>query len=287
MAVCDCSSPATPGVSLNRYLPQLVNYTDVTSLLTYLIAEDMLTYEERVDILGLARKHRQIPELLCILMSKGAHWYLSFRRALQRACTGSDVHSGHQELLRILPERLSDDETSSGPSQCKGDCRPHESSRQVFCKCRCTLPPACNRCSAQYVSQTSNSCTACVPMAEMCSRFCSSLRSLHMDTSSKPCKKHAAVQSEASESLEPRASLSRFSETMEKHIAECKSFERDLVEDVKKETEVLQDQIQQLKCQLQVQETLVRQQKESFEEQLKIIGSQVALQSVEVCIKEE
>ena len=96
--------------SINSYLPELVDFIDVVNLSTYLIAEGLLTYEERDIILSLKRKHLQVPELLQVLMTKGTNWYERFRAALIRASSGNDVHLGHKELLEILPINF---ETSS------------------------------------------------------------------------------------------------------------------------------------------------------------------------------
>lgn len=92
--------------SINKFLPQLVDFMDVVNLSTYLVAEDLLTYEERDTILSLKRKHLQVPELLQVLMTKGTNWYERFRAALTRASSANDVHLGHKELLEILPVNL-------------------------------------------------------------------------------------------------------------------------------------------------------------------------------------
>ena len=93
--------------SINTYLPQLVEYLDVVNLATYLLTEELITHDERRELLELRTKHHQIPELMRLLQTKGSDWYTRFRSALTMATQGSDMHLGHKNLVEdILPESL-------------------------------------------------------------------------------------------------------------------------------------------------------------------------------------
>ena len=118
--VCGARGGARPRsnpININIYLPELVEYLDVVNLATYLLAVDLITHEERKAILGLETKHRQVPELMRLLQTKGGDWYARFRLALYKATGGSDVHLGHKNLVEdILPESLEEH-----PKSCKYD----------------------------------------------------------------------------------------------------------------------------------------------------------------------
>lgn len=145
--------------SINTYLPEMVDFMDVLNLSTYLVAEDLLTYEERDTILSLRRKHLQVPELLQVLMTKGANWYERFRVALTRASSGNDVHLGHKELLEILPASIATNNTEK-------QCDHHEN---VIAR-RADLEVAPSGCSPPYHTPSEfcfKPCVAPIPSSWM------------------------------------------------------------------------------------------------------------------------
>jgi len=86
-----------------KFMPALVSYINVIDICTYLLAEELLTFDERSEILDLKGKHRQVPHLFEILTTKGWNWYSRFWQALKNSVSWSDVHIGHRDLLEILP----------------------------------------------------------------------------------------------------------------------------------------------------------------------------------------
>ena len=84
-------------------MPALVDFIDIVNICTYLLAEELLTFEERNEILELKKKHLQVPQLFYILTKKGSDWYMRFRKALITSVSCNDVHLGHKDLLSILP----------------------------------------------------------------------------------------------------------------------------------------------------------------------------------------
>lgn len=106
-----CHEPtAKRAETINAFLPQLIQYVDVPSLTVYLLAENLLTHEERELVLAKERRDCQVPELLRILRTKGASWYDRFQSALKKAASGPDVHLGHQHLLSILPVTMENED---------------------------------------------------------------------------------------------------------------------------------------------------------------------------------
>ncbi len=95
--------PARQTHSVNTFLPQLIQYLDMPSFTVYLLAEDLLSYEERELVLARPRRDCQAPELLRLLQTKGAGWYERFLCALQKSASGPEAHLGHQHLLEVLP----------------------------------------------------------------------------------------------------------------------------------------------------------------------------------------
>ena len=110
------TSRLNPGSSggVCGHLPQLVAFLDLVNLSTYLLAEELITHEEWKAIQALESRHLRVQELFYVLKTKGTGWFEKFRRALEQASSGTDVHLGHKELLRILPKTLpmDDGETS-------------------------------------------------------------------------------------------------------------------------------------------------------------------------------
>ncbi len=93
-------------------MPALVDYMNVVNICTYLLAEELLTFDERSEILELQGKHRQVPYLFEILSTKGKDWYCRFWRALKNSVSwNADIHLGHKDLLEMLPN-ASDEKTS-------------------------------------------------------------------------------------------------------------------------------------------------------------------------------
>lgn len=107
-------NPASSG-GVCGHLPQLVAFLDLVNLSTYLLAEELITHEEWKAIQSLESRHLRVQELFYVLKTKGTGWFEKFRRALEQACSGTDVHLGHKELLRILPKTLprNDEEASA------------------------------------------------------------------------------------------------------------------------------------------------------------------------------
>ncbi len=92
--------------SINAFLPQIIQYMDIPSFTVYLLAESLITHDERELVLSRGRRDCQVPELLRLLKTKGAGWYERFRSALEKAASGPDPHLGHQHLLEVLPRTL-------------------------------------------------------------------------------------------------------------------------------------------------------------------------------------
>ncbi len=87
-----------------KLMPALVDYMNVVNICTYLLAEELLTFDERSEILQLQGKHRQVPYLFEILSTKGKDWYCRFWRALKNSVSwNADIHLGHKDLLEMLP----------------------------------------------------------------------------------------------------------------------------------------------------------------------------------------
>lgn len=102
-----------------KLMPALVDYINVANICTYLLAEELLTFDERHEILELIGKHRQVPYLFEILTTKGRDWYTRFWRALNKSVSwNADVHLGHKDLLEMLPnaseEMLALDQKENG-----------------------------------------------------------------------------------------------------------------------------------------------------------------------------
>lgn len=87
-------------------MPALVDFIDIVNICTYLLSVELLTFEERNEILELKRKHLQVPQLFYILTKKGSDWYMRFRKALITSVSCNDVHLGHKDLLTILPPTI-------------------------------------------------------------------------------------------------------------------------------------------------------------------------------------
>ncbi len=95
-----------------KLMPALVDYMNVANICTYLLAEELLTFDERNEILELQGKHRQVPYLFEVLSTKGKDWYCRFWRALKNSVSwNADIHLGHMDLLEMLPN-ASDEKTS-------------------------------------------------------------------------------------------------------------------------------------------------------------------------------
>lgn len=110
-----CAEYATTS-HINRFLPALVDLLDVVNISTYLLAEALLTFDERNEVLQLKKKHLQVPQLFYILTGKGSDWYSKFRRALISSVSHNDVHLGHKDLLTILPHSIEVTSCFSGDS---------------------------------------------------------------------------------------------------------------------------------------------------------------------------
>ncbi len=125
-------------------MPALVDYINVANLCTYLLAEELLTFAERHEILELNGKHRQVPHLFEILTTKGRDWYTRFWRALKNSVSwNADIHLGHKDLLEMLPsgseEVLAPEEVENGRSEeitLENSClnRTHENEKNRLCK---------------------------------------------------------------------------------------------------------------------------------------------------------
>lgn len=103
-------------------MPALVDYINVANICTYLLAEELLTFDERQKILELTGKHHQVPHLFEILTTKGSDWYTRFWRALKNSVSwNADIHLGHKDLLEMLPsaseEALTLDHEENGQLQ--------------------------------------------------------------------------------------------------------------------------------------------------------------------------
>ena len=86
-------------------MPELVDYINVVNICTYLLAEELLTFDERTEILELKGKHLQVPHLFKILTTKGRDWYNRFWRALKNSISWNDVHLGHKDFAGDVAPR--------------------------------------------------------------------------------------------------------------------------------------------------------------------------------------
>lgn len=91
-------------MTLRPHLPDLVQLLDVNLLSPYLVAEDLQTPEELLNLHASNTRESRVLALVDSLEKRGPRAYQRFRRALEKSTTNGDTHLGHEDLLRILPE---------------------------------------------------------------------------------------------------------------------------------------------------------------------------------------